>query len=285
MSKRHFKKWLCIGLSLLLLFVFATLSHASYQALRLDSNGYASIADGSQTGLDMGLSDFMVEMRVKLTVPTINQPSATFAYLFSKYTPGEPYYEAYFAKSTQTIEFAIDDGVNYVYVACSASYVDDLKWHSLFFVVDKDDATGFEMYVDGIEVAYTNQDDLTSMGNLDNTSEFTIGCEGALHTRRVSSFIDESRIWNFGLDGLPADYLAYIAWRAQGRNVYLATSEYDSNSWASYVTNNLSAHYKFEGDYLDETDNDNDLTAGGTGNVFPGYTLKKRKIISPSLVK
>ncbi|KKK49677.1 hypothetical protein LCGC14_3132640, partial [marine sediment metagenome] len=44
------------------------------------------------------------------------------------------------------------------------------------------------------------------------------------------------------------------------------------------------AHYKFNGNYLDEGSNNNDLTAGGTGNVFLGYTLKKCKIISPYLI-
>ena len=41
----------------------------SYQALELDGNGYVSIADASQAGLDMGLSDFMIEIRVKLNTP------------------------------------------------------------------------------------------------------------------------------------------------------------------------------------------------------------------------
>ena len=34
----------------------------SYQELELNGSGFASIADGSQAGLNMGLSDFMVEV-------------------------------------------------------------------------------------------------------------------------------------------------------------------------------------------------------------------------------
>ena len=41
---------------------------------------------------------------------------------------------------------------------------------------------------------------------------------------------------------------------------------------------------KFGGDYVDETANNNDLTAAGSGNVFPGYTLKKKRVIGAGLL-
>jgi len=250
----------------------------SYQALRLDGNGYASIADASQTGLDMGFSDFMVEMRVKLTVPTASQPE-TYAYFFDKWVVAAAY-EGFMDRTDETIYFIIDDAGPSAYAICSSSYLDDLKWHSLFFVADRDQVTGLELYVDGIEVTYVSQTDPTSVDSLDNDGDFAIGAANTLDSK-LNGQLDEVHIWNFGVDGLPADYAAYITWRATGRNVFLATSEYDSDSWASYVTNNLSAYYKFDGDYTDETSNSNDLTVGGTGNTFPGYTLKKQRIISP----
>lgn len=43
----------------------------------------------------------------------------------------------------------------------------------------------------------------------------------------------------------------------------------------------LVARWRFNGDYTDETSNSNTFVEEGTGNAFPGYTLKKQKIISP----
>ena len=204
----------------------------SYQTLKLNGSGYASIADGFQAGLDVGLSDFMVEMRVKLTVPTADQPEG-LAYLFSK-TPGgaAALREAYI--NVASIGFDLWDGGNFAAIVCSSSYVDDLKWHSLFFVGDRDQVTGLELYVDGVEAIYIIQNDLTAIDNLDNAGEFTIGSEATSHDYKLKSKMDEIRIWNFGKDGLPADYAAYIAWRARNRNWFRAVSEYSGGAWLPY---------------------------------------------------
>lgn len=42
----------------------------------------------------------------------------------------------------------------------------------------------------------------------------------------------------------------------------------------------LVGHWKFQGDYSDETSDYNTLTAGGSGSAFPGYNLEKFRIIS-----
>ncbi len=207
-------------------------THYLSKALSLDGNGYASIADGSQTGLDMGLSDFMLEMRVKLTVPSASQPDI-FAYLFSKYTAGETFYEAWLSKDDETIGFVIFDTVNNAYLWSSSSYLDDLEWHSLVFVADRNQVTGLELYVDSVEVAYDAQTDPTSVGDLDNTGEFTVGAAATIHTEKLISKIDEVRVWNFGVDGLPVDYATYIAWRYA--NPFAPTSEYGGGSWNCYA--------------------------------------------------
>jgi len=317
----------------------------SYIALRLDGNGYASIADASQAGLDMGLSDFMLEARVKLTVPTVNQPE-TYSCLFDKYVI-TGLYEVFLESAAEKIWFNIKDaGPSARGLECASSYIDDLKWHNLIFVADRDQITGLELYIDGAEVTYLNQLDPTSVGSLDNNAVFAIGATGTVFDSKMNGQMDEVRVWNFGYGGLPADYATYIAWRAAGRNVFLDISNYSSGSWnlyadavrtelhdgagtvagmvvgkkygyvtatphtldytggtledngvftATHTTGTIAsgdandhvrrvglvARWKFEGNYLDEGSNDNDLTAGGTGNAFPTYTLKPHKIISP----
>ncbi len=277
-------------------------------------------------------------------------------------------------------------------------------------------------------------------GSIDTATLFVVGAfPSEPPSADFRGELDELQVWNFGFGGLPEDYAAYIAWRAQGRNVFLDISEYGSGSWNGYAdafreekvtdggledwsdathlvswdelnvsagvrditredtekhggsyavkleaTNNdgthfnlrqdisltvnkyyefnfwhyflsrtagslegyvyngtdsfmgilakatvdaaytrhaavfsptiaaskiylyllsetttgilyfddisvkrvgLVGHWKFEGDLSDETSNSNDLTAGGSGNTFPGYTLKRQKIISPAWIR
>ena len=236
----------------------------SYQALELNGSGYASIADGSQAGLDMGLSDFMIEGWIKADAdgPDANQR------IFSK--AGSTYWLLRLDSSGQL------NGIIYSSNASAVTGTIDLRdgrWHYFCLVVDRSSATGMQLYLDGATEGSASNP--TAVGNLDNASPFYIGTFD-MTTQMFYGLIDEARIWNFGVDSLPADYATYIAWRVVGRNRFLPTSEYDSDSWASYVTNNLSAYWKLDGDYTDETSNSNDLTAGGTGNAFPEYTLRHK---------
>ena len=244
------------------------------QYLSLTGSGYAFIADAAQVGLDMGLSDLMIEAWIKLTVPSISQPGAT-AVLFDKYIAGEAYYTGNLDRASETIFFSISDGVNAAYILCSASYIDDLQWHSLIFIADRDQVTGLKLFIDGIEIAYNVQQDPTFVDDLDNTAEFTIGAEATSGNDKLNGQIGEIRVWNFGVNGLPTDYADYISWRHS--NPLTPTSNYNSGSWNIYVTNDLSAYYKFNGDYIDETANSNGLTAGGSGNTFPYYSLERSK--------
>ena len=255
----------------------------SYIALKLDGNGYASIADGSQSGLNMGLSDFMIEIRVKLNTPLANQ--SNFPRIIEKIVASLTGYRAFFDSGGE-IWLRVGDGAVRS-AGADGSFMDDLAWHTLAFIVDRSSATGLKIYNNGTELSYITQQNVSEItGSFDSSHDFEVGGDASfVGTSLCDASFDEVRIWNFGLNGLPVDYAAYITWRAQGRNVFLPTSEYDSDSWASYVTNNLKAYWKFDGDYIDETANGNDLTAGGTGNTFPSYTLKKNKIISPAWVR
>jgi len=374
----------------------------SYQALKLDGNGYASISDASQKGLDMGLSDFMIEGWVKLAstgrILNKNWDSASNAYIvWIDGTTGKMKAGLKDATPTSVSGFISDIALN------------DNTWHYIAIVFDR--SGNLEGFIDG-SIESTSVDISTANKSLDNSSEVRIG-------RYTAGFLDEIRIWNFGKDGLPTDYESYISWRY--KHPFADISEYDSGAWNGYAdadrtelltngdmeaTNSwtnrgtpttnarsdeqahggtysrkivtdavhegayqdittevgkwyevdgyiyvsagdakigkentdgsdqvltsqatlgewkefavvfqatettsriffqsdttaastfyvddisvkrigLVAHYKFNGDYTDETSNSNDLTAGGTGNTFPGYTLKKDKIIKPGVI-
>jgi len=291
----------------------------SYQALELDGNGYASIADGSQAGLNMGLSDFMIEGWIKTTVTAAD-------YIFIKSEAGVSRY--YLSTSSGKLRALIDDGTNVVYKN-SVADINDGRWEYLAVVFDRSDT--IKLYING---SYDSESaSISGVGDVDNGGNFTVGI--------LQMLLDEVRIWNFGYGGLPADYADYITWRAAGRNRFLDISEYNSGGWnlyadaertgkhdgsgtvaglvvgmkygyvtatphtldyqggtldddgvftATHTTGTIAsgdaddhvwrvglvARYKFNGDYTDETSNSNDLTAGGTGNVFPEYTLRHK---------
>lgn len=237
----------------------------SYQALELNGNGYASIANASQAGLNMGLSDFMIEALIKANAdgPDTDQR------ITSKQNGG---YHIFRLNTSGQLNSRLYDGTNTA-VATGTTDLRDGLWHYVCLSVDKSSATGMQLYLAGsTEGSSANP---SVLGNLDSTGDFYIGAWFE-SSQMFYGLLDEIRIWNFGVDVLPEDYATYIAWRAAGRNRFLATSNYDSNSWASYITNNLKGYWKFDGDYTDETANGNDLTAGGTGNTFPGYSLRHK---------
>jgi len=237
---------------------------SDYLGLELDGSGYASIADAIQVGLDMGLSDFMVEMRIKLSVLVANQANP-LPRVFSKATASTGYH-CYIERAAEVLWFGYLDGVGQAHAGCSSDYIDDLQWHNLTLIIDRSDATGIKIYIDRVEVTYSQQDDPTTRtGSADSGTGFVVG-DRYDFLRPLQGSFNELRVWNFGVDGLPADYADYISWRYS--NPYDSTSNYNGGSWNTYVTNNLSAHYKFNGNYTDETSNSNDLTAGGTGNTF-----------------
>lgn len=341
MRKWPKRAFLSIALSLLLLPTFALPSHASYQALRLDGNGWAEIADIDQAGLDMGLSDFMIEARIKTAY------TSDYQMVINKYFLVGWHMFLYIISGR--LSYTIEDSVAYVIGDDTGIVVADGRWHYVTIIFDR--SGNAARYADG-SVTGTVEAITTVSTTIDNAERVIIGANKN-STQNFRGLIDEVRVWNFGKDGLPTQesYEAYITWRAQGRNVFLDISEYSSNLWGlyadavqtdlhdgagtvaglvvgkkyGYVTATphtldyqggtladdgvftathttgtiasgdaddhvrrvgLVARWKFEGDYLDEGSNDNDLTEGGTGNVVGlGYTLKREKILSPFSVR
>jgi len=185
------------------------------KVLSLNGSGYASIADASQKGLNMGLSDFMIEFWIKFTTSVTN---ATFV---QKGWPG------YFIRQTSegNIEFYLYDGSNSNNIISDSVY-NDGEWH--YVVAIRDRSGNMEIFVDDTSAA-TAVTDTTE--DLDNAIAFEVGRSSGLEY--FIGLIDEIRIWNFGKDGLPADYVDYIAWRYT--HPHADISEYNSGAWNGYA--------------------------------------------------
>lgn len=205
------------------------LEKQSNKVLSLNGNGYASIADASQKGLNMGYSDFMIGFRIKLTKTIANQTS--YPRLFDKLHDPSGYC-SYLVESPKLLRFYIGDDSTVKFAAFDPSSLDDLAWHYLKFVVDKSSTTGLKIFLDGSEVTYIVQEDPTSLGSIDNSYSFYIGCHSSTDYKAEAQF-DEFEIFNFGKDGLPADYADYIAWRYSHPHAPL--SEYNSGAWNGYA--------------------------------------------------
>ena len=205
----------------------------SYIALRTDGNGYAAIADGSQAGLNMGLSGFMIEIRVKLNTPLANQ--SNFPRIIEKIVASLTGYRAFFDSGGE-IWLRVGDGAVRS-AGADGSFMDDLAWHTLAFIVDRSSATGLKIYNNGTELSYITQQNVSEItGSFDSSHDFEVGGDASfVGTSLCDASFDEVRIWNFGLNGLPVDYAAYITWRAQGRNVFKDISEYNGGSWSGYA--------------------------------------------------
>lgn len=217
---KKLKFWLTVGVVLSLLIGCST-SYA-YQALELNGSGYASIADASQAGLDVGLSDFMAEAYI-LSSSAAKQPIV--------YKSGAGgYFDWHINVTTGFLECVINDGTNTATITGDVKVTDN-RLHILRVTLDKSSATGGRLYVDGVEDT-SAQTDLTSVLNIDNDGVFYVGYDGA---DNFVGRLDEVRFWNFGYGGLPADVATYATWRAGARNIFLDISEYDSDSWSLYA--------------------------------------------------
>jgi len=210
-------KFISLTIAGILLISGSALGLGTYQSLSLNGSGYASIADGSQAGLNMGLSDFMIEGWVKTSNTGVIQ------YFMTKRTTS-----GYYLRTDANDH--IFGVVNSAVVVASNFPVSDGQWHYIVFVVDKSSATGLKLFVDGVECSYSSQQDPTAIGNVDSADDFAIG---RFLSWYFTGLLDEMRVWNFGYGGLPADWATYVPWRYT--HPHTALSSYDSNAWAGYA--------------------------------------------------
>ena len=207
-------------------------SLGDYQSLSLDGSGYASIADASQAGLNMGLSDFMIEARVKTTVGGIilaksngGSPASNYGYLLLLTT-----YDGRLYIYLSTAVGAWGDAGNFQMI--SSTDLRDGRWHTIVMVIDRSSSINCSFFVDGSDDTQIRNGDITTVGNIFNDLNFTVGAESDTGDR-YTGLTDEVRVWNFGFGGLPADYEAYITWRNTHPSHDI--SQYAAGAWNGWA--------------------------------------------------
>ena len=212
--------------------------------LSLDGNGYASITDGSQTGLDIGTSDFMVEAWVKFT------NAATAQRIVAKMNTGLAGYDVFFTATNARLGATIRDGGGVVISTDDGASLNDGNWHHIAVVFDR--SGNMTRYVDGS--VYGTADDISARNlSLDHGLDFRIGCSSA-GTQYYTGSVDEVRVWDYGVGGLPADIATAIAEHA--------ACPYRISERLS--AGDLQGRWSFDGDVLtDSSGNGNTLTGSG----------------------
>lgn len=216
--------------------------------LELSSSQYASIADASQTGLDI-TGDFTIEAWIN--IEQLPSTAGTAFSIAAKYR-GTGTSRCYRFKLHSTDELVCtysQDGDVVNYTQAVSNVVADSSWIGVWkhvaVAVDVSAQT-ITFYVDGVAQTTTyNNQGATSIH--DNSSiPFILGAEGNGSTNGsyFDGIISEVRVWN---DIRTAD-------------------EVRSNMYhnVSAAAAGLAGYWKLDDDYLDETSNDNDLTASGS---------------------
>ena len=224
------------------------------------SSQTASIADASQTGLDLS-GDFTLECWVK-----VDSTPATEAAIISKYGTAE-------ANQSYQMLYRMIGGSPNLFVqwrkAAGGDYCEGIayvdlgttNWHHIAVTVDISVPTVI-FYLDGVAVPTTTNYAANSINN--TTTKFVIGGQSN-DTNYFDGLIDDVRVWQDVRT--PVEILANY-------NVQLTGSETD-----------LVGYWKFNGSALDETANNNDLTLNGsptysvdtpptTGNSYTGGWLR-----------
>lgn len=212
--------------------------------LESGSSQYASIAHGSQTGLNI-TSDITIEAKVKFeslgTVQTLvtkyestgNQRGYWFAIYDDAGTPTFRWQISADGSTVDTYDFAHTPTIN--------------KWHHITLTWDAS-ASLATLYIDGKKIGTVTGSETSIFSN---TGTFAIGA------RSVSSSFT-----NF-LDGRIKDVRVWNTVRTQKEIATYMNTELVGNEA------NLQGYWKFNNSALDETANNNDLTL----NNAPSYVL------------
>lgn len=207
--------------------------------LEVSSSQYLSITDASQTGLNI-TGDMSIEMWVKLESDGIIQHFA------SKDNNGVSRSFGFLYPSDNKFQFLFiaNGGAATIVNSTSANLLTVGTWAHIAAVVDVS-IPSVSFYVDGSSVATTNI--LTSATDInDSTAPFIIGgrLSSGVADRMFDGLIDEVIIWD------------------DIRTSTEISESYNSGDGKIYAGNeaNMQGYWRLEGDLLDETSNDNDLT-------------------------
>lgn len=222
--------------------------------LERDSTQYASIADASQTGLDLS-GDFTIEVWVKLESVGVTQNIASKGdngtdrgYLFrinaggqlAAIVSGDGTGATRDIGETNSAVIIAGDVGNWVHLA--------LTWDA--------SAETFAFYRNGSEQASTMSAQNSGGSLFNNAQPFQVGAQSGADT--LDGLIDEVRVWSD----------------------IRTPQELKNNIFTTLVGNeaNLVGYWEFNNNYTDKTSNNNDLTASGSP-VFTDDVPPKRGVV------
>lgn len=220
--------------------------------LELGSTQYASIADASQTGLDI-TGDISFAGWVKIE----SAPSTSTQVFAAKNDPGSSQRAYIFAynhdgSNLKIIAQVSSDGgsVNRDRISWTTTLNTGTYYHIAITVdVSNSAATEMVLYIDGVSQGNGTVDQDGSISAIfDSSAPFSIGCDfnsGSGGQNLFDGLIDEVVITSDVMTQQEVSDL-YAGWDA--------TQKLD----------NIAGYWKLNNDYLDETANNNDLTATGS---------------------
>jgi len=207
--------------------------------LEKSSNQYAYITDAAQTGLDI-TGDFTLEAWVKI------EEISTNMVVVGKYSSAtsQKSYMLFIDTNLDLTAYFSHDGVHHSNAKISNGVIDDYigKWVHIAATADvSQGASGIQIYLNG------QPQEMTTLSNfstsvLNGTADFRIGSRfESANQDFFDGKIDEVRVWN---------------------DIRTA-NEIEQNFHKELVGNeaNLQGYWKLNNNYLDETSNNNDLTA------------------------
>ena len=222
--------------------------------LELSSSQYLSIADGSQTGLDI-TGDISFEAWVKVEqLPStagsafnlIAKDDVSSSRAYSLFIDSDDKLKVYYFQNNSTFTSIFSDAA----IVVSG---DVGSWVHIATTVDVSAQTAV-MYKNSSSVGSTPQTtNATSIQN--STAVFTIGANGS-PSNYFDGLIDEVRVWDD-----------------------IRTSQEISDNYKQEISGgsaNLQGYWQFNNDLLDQTTNNNDLTNNGSATFstdIPTWTV------------
>ena len=237
--------------------------------LESSSNQYASIADASQTGLDIS-TDITLEAWIKVE----SMPSAGQVRIIMGKMSDQSSQQSYRLdiSDTGTVGFIVNDNGTWtdghrIWYKTGTGLITAGQWYHVAYTFDISTETA-RSYINGVEVSNSISTGTTIGANLyDSSAPFAIGIDynsSGVPRNHFDGLIDEARVWSD-----------------------VRTSQEIIDNMAKDVTGeaNLQGYWKLNNDYTDSSSNGNDLTASGspafsTQTPFPAYTAVRQSALS-----
>jgi prepilin-type N-terminal cleavage/methylation domain-containing protein len=162
----------------------------------VEFNGDDYINFSDATSLNIGTYDFTLTVWANL----LDQPTADCSRLFFKVvtTPALEGYNMGVCGLNGFVSAYIAEGGNQRSLATNKTILENNGWHYIVFSIDRDNASGLKLYVDGTEETYSSRGDPSTLtGDITVAAVLSMGRNTLSPANTyVNGKIDEARIYN-----------------------------------------------------------------------------------------